>query len=188
MRSRIYQDQLKPYFAGGAYNHIQYCKKFFREDRRMTINKMLDRKMEKEVSQSFWQAYLVIDPLKSKFYPWWQFILLLTIQSQFLLFPFTVCFQIDVSLKTTADIELCIDILFMLNIIINFLTSLVSDDRVDRDLKRIAMVYVKDNFFFDLLSTLPGFFLSLNSNLYFFKAIRLKKFGQMNTMMKKIIG
>jgi hypothetical protein len=58
----------------------------------MTINKVLDRKLEKEVTQSFWQAYLVIDPLKSKFYIWWQLIFLLTLQIQFLLFPFTVCF------------------------------------------------------------------------------------------------
>lgn len=145
----------------------------------MTINKVLDRKMEKEVTQSFVQAYLVIDPLKSKFYPWWQFILLLTLQCQFLLFPFTVCFQIDHTLKSTAQIELVLDILFLLNMIINFLTSLVLEERVDSDLKHIALAYVKDNFVFDLLSTLPGFFLSFNSSLYYFKAIRFKKFGQM---------
>ncbi len=38
MRDRIYQDQLKPYFKGGAYNHINFCRKFFKEDRRMTIH------------------------------------------------------------------------------------------------------------------------------------------------------
>jgi len=69
-----------------------------------------------------------------------------------------------------------------------FFTSLVHDERVDRDLKRIAIAYLKDNFFFDLFSTLPGFFVSYNSWLYFFKFIRLKKFGLMKTMMKKIIG
>jgi Ion channel len=59
---------------------------------------------------------------------------------------------------------------------------------VDRDLKHIAIAYLKDNFFFDLISTLPGFFISYNSYFYFVKAIRFKKFGHMKTIMKKIIG
>jgi len=66
-------------------------------------------------------------------------------------------------MKHTQNIELAIDLLFVLNILINFCTSLVVDDRVDRDLKHIALAYVKDNFFFDLFSTIPGFFVSFNS-------------------------
>ncbi len=96
---------------------------------------------------------------------------------QFLLFPFTVCFQIDVTIQITGIIELVIDIVFTLNIIMTFFTSLVHDDRVDRNLKHIAIAYLKENFAFDMISTLPGFFVSLNSWLYFFKFIRLKKFG-----------
>jgi len=78
--------------------------------------------------------------------------------------------------------------MFLINIIVNFLTMIVLEDRVDRDLKHIALAYIKDNFIFDLLSTIPGFFISLNSYVYFFKAIRFKKFGHMKTMMKKLIG
>ena len=69
-----------------------------------------------------------------------------------------------------------------------FFTSLVHDEKVDRNLKHIAIAYLKDNFFFDLVSTLPGFFLPFNSWLYFFKFIRLRKYGLMKTIMKKIIG
>lgn len=85
-------------------------------------------------------------------------------------------------------IELVIDIVFALNILMTFCTSLVHDDRVDRDLKHIAIAYLKENFVFDLVSTVPGFFVSFNSWLYFFKVIRLKKFGLMMTIMKNIIG
>jgi hypothetical protein len=74
-------------------------------------------------------------------------------------------------------IELVLDIVFLLNIFLTFFTSLVQDDRVDRDLKHIAIAYLKENFAFDIVSTLPGFFVSFNSWLYFFKFIRLKKFG-----------
>ena len=81
-----------------------------------------------------------------------------------------------------------IDLVFVLNIFLTFFTSLVQDEKVDRELKHIAIAYLKDNFFFDLVSTLPGFFISFNSWLYFFKFIRLKKFGLMKTIMKKIIG
>jgi hypothetical protein len=74
-------------------------------------------------------------------------------------------------------IEFAIDIVFLMNIFMTFFTSLVHDDRVDRDLKHIAIAYLKENFVFDIVSTIPGFFVSLNSWLYFFKVIRLKKFG-----------
>jgi len=54
MQTRVYKEELKPYFKGGAYTHVQYCKKYFKEDRRMTMDKMLELKFgETEESKSF---------------------------------------------------------------------------------------------------------------------------------------
>lgn len=154
----------------------------------MTINKVLESKEKKEVTRSFWQAYLVIDPIRSKIFIWWQLILLVALQVQFMLFPYTVCFQIDVTLPVTQNLELLIDVIFVLNIVVNFLTSLELDIDVDRNLKHIAIAYIKDNLVFDIISTVPGFLLALNSYLYFFKIFRFKRFGTMKVILKKLIG
>ena len=76
----------------------------------------------------------------------------------------------------------------MLNIVVNFLTSLELDIDVDRNLKHIAIAYIKDNLVFDIISTVPGFLLALNSYLYFFKIFRFKRFGTMKVILKKLIG
>ena len=58
--------------------------------------------------------------------------------------------------KFFAAFEICIDVIFGIDIIINFITAYEgSDGRLEIRLKKIAIHYITGFFVFDLLATFP---------------------------------
>jgi len=58
------------------------------------------------------------------------------------------------SQKTLQKIELAIDVIYMIEIVLNF----VKKTRAHKDLKSISYNYVTGYFIFDLVATVPGLF------------------------------
>ncbi len=56
--------------------------------------------------------------------------------------------------KTLRKIELAIDIIYMIEILLNF----VKKTRAHKELKSISYNYITGYFIFDFLGTIPGFF------------------------------
>jgi hypothetical protein len=56
--------------------------------------------------------------------------------------------------KTLRKIELAIDIIYMIEILLNF----VKKTRAHKELKSISYNYITGYFIFDVVATVPGFF------------------------------
>lgn len=69
--------------------------------------------------------------------------------------PYRVAF-VDVSSEAFKIFEYGIDALFMLDIIVNFLSAVELDDMIiETRPKKIALIYLRFWFLFDLLATFP---------------------------------
>jgi hypothetical protein len=68
--------------------------------------------------------------------------------------PFIVCFKFDSLPMTVADTA--VDVMFLIDIVLNFHTSFVGDDgAIVFDLRQIRRTYFRSWFFVDLVTSLP---------------------------------
>ena len=86
----------------------------------------------------------------------WDFALMMFIFWSVLTVPYYICFKIEVR-GVWKIIEYITDIFFAIDIAINFVTGVEnpSANRVEYDLKTIAITYLKGWFVIDIVSTLP---------------------------------
>ncbi len=70
--------------------------------------------------------------------------------------PYRICFIDDASTGFLLAFEYLIDVLFFLDIFVNFLSAIeLPDGTIDPRLKSIAMAYIKSWFFLDLFAVFP---------------------------------
>ena len=79
------------------------------------------------------------------------------------------CEAVEPHQKTLVKIELAIDIIFFVEILLNF----VKKTRAHKDLYAIAKNYLAGFFIFDVASTLPELFMNESLNFYALKLLRL---------------
>lgn len=92
---------------------------------------------------------------QSRFKLGWNIVIILLLLYTSTVVPYRVAF-VDVSSEAFKVFEYGIDGLFMLDIIVNFLSAIELDDMIiETRPKEIALNYVKFWFLFDLLATFP---------------------------------
>ena len=106
-------------------------------------------------NKPFFQKYLMIDPQKSNKIIFWENLLWVVILTQFVLFPFTVCLTIDDIFGDTWQVEYFIDVVWLINIFVCFITAKEIDDHMEVRWVRIASSYVSSDFLFDFISCAP---------------------------------
>lgn len=139
-----------------------------------------------EEEKPIFEKYFLINSSKSKYLALFKFLFLIAILIELILLPYTVCYGIDyVYITYTSNVEYTIDIIWVINIILTFFVSLENDGVVINKPKSIMVAYLKDNFFFDLCSTMPtlGILIWKEHLCYWAKFLRLKRI----TTLKKLI-
>ena len=76
--------------------------------------------------------------------------------------------------QTLVDIELAIDIIYFIEILLNF----VKKTRAHKELSTISRNYITGHFFFDAAATLPGLFVGEQIRYYRLKLFRLVHVGR----------
>jgi hypothetical protein len=116
----------------------------------------------------------------------WNFLItLLTMYTLFvtpyiLTFPdiYQVCdretWECETTNQTLVDIELAIDIIYFIEILLNF----VKKTRAHKELTTISYNYITGHFFFDAAATVPGMFLGESQRYYRLKLFRLVHVGR----------
>ncbi len=93
---------------------------------------------------------------QSKFKLAWNIIIILLLLYTATYMPYRICFIDDASTGLLLGWEYLADVLFFLDIFINFISALeLPDGTIDPRLKSIARAYVKSWFFLDLCATFP---------------------------------
>jgi len=90
----------------------------------------------------------------SRFRVFWDFLILVLILVSCLLIPFEIAFEHWVSWSRTVLLHL-IDLVFFVDIFLNFITSYRSRGTEVTDLRKTASKYLKTFFAVDLLANLP---------------------------------
>ena len=98
---------------------------------------------------------LIIMP-QSKFKLSWNLVIIVLLLYTATYMPYRICFIDDASTGSFLAFEYMVDVLFFLDILINFNSALeMPDGTIDPRLKFIAMAYIKSWFFLDLCATFP---------------------------------
>ena len=99
------------------------------------------------------QWYIVMP--NSKFKTLWNLIIILMLGYTSTVVPFQVAF-VDVDSFSTVIFNYTVDILFGIDILVNFFSAYeVTNGRIEVKLKTIAVNYLTSWFFFDLIATFP---------------------------------
>jgi hypothetical protein len=106
--------------------------------------------------------------------------------------PYTLAFDTDDILVGTRLMEFSFDVIFTINIVLNFFTAFQQDIEWKYNLKDIAKSYIKSFFVMDLLATIPGLVTFEDPDYYWVKAIRyIRFFGllkHINDILQKIFN
>ena len=90
--------------------------------------------------------------------------------------------------KFYKDVHQLIDIIFVISMILKFITAYQKDVEWVTDLKLIIMNNLKQKFFLDLLATLPGLISGQSKKYYWFKLVRFihirDVFSKISNMLK----
>lgn len=81
------------------------------------------------------------------------------------------------------DIELAIDIVYFIEILLNF----VKKTRAHKELDTISYNYITGHFIFDAAATLPGMFLGESIRYYKFKLFRLVHVGRVTLPQQYVL-
>ena len=88
----------------------------------------MSEKITKEETKSFFKIYIVINPKNSKVKSFWDMILFLSLILEILLVPYTLCSENMKSvLDSTRNLEIFIDVVFLVNIGFNLITAQSQD-------------------------------------------------------------
>ena len=88
------------------------------------------------------------------------------------------------SQKTLWKIELAIDIIYLMEICLNF----VKKTRAHKDIAAISMNYITGSFIFDLVSTIFGILSNENFSVYWFKCFRIIHIYRLTQPLNIILG
>jgi len=135
---------------------LTVMKDFFKEGntKHDFLNKYFDpsfnrKKLDDKKKKTIFETYILIDPDKSKFYGFWQFIMLISCLAEFLMIPYVTGCK-DIALTTDKNQEIfyynvSVDFIWLCNIMVCFVTS--HRDPVDLVIspnpKTIAISYIK---------------------------------------------
>ncbi|XP_063681896.1 potassium voltage-gated channel subfamily H member 5-like [Bolinopsis microptera] len=136
-----------------------------------TKHKSFKRKIFQRFTQLFESVNLLADSTIRKTWDW--FILLASIWATFSV-PVQVCF--DEKIYYSKDIDLITDILFLIDMVMNFRTTFVNaDGLVILTSKKMATHYLKGWFIVDLLTAVPWQFLQLIKPAKAFRYLKLTR-------------
>ena len=149
---------MKPYFKLG-YGYKDFMKLFFQiNDYEVVPN---NNEEENQRKRTWCERNLIIkDPSKSKLYFFWEILFLVAFLIEIVLVPYTSCSKnIEQILEEdTKTLEQIIDGIWIVNIVLSFLTPIEQELAYTDTFKEIACNYLKPGFVFDLLSTLTLLF------------------------------
>ncbi len=75
---------------------------------------------------------------------------------ELVLVPFTLCLKdMELALEHTRPVEVAIDVMFVIQLIMNFLLGYDHDGQPVKAFKSIAWRYIKSYFLLDVISTFP---------------------------------
>lgn len=88
-------------------------------------------------------------------------------------------------LQYTKNIEVVIDVLWIINMGVQFTTSFVKDVDVITDLREIALKYLKEGFIIDTITTFPSLCTLYSvSDIYYIKILRLYYISKSQRIIK----
>ena len=156
LREDLYKDIMKPYFQAG-YDYKEFTKTFFgKEYYTFSADAKGQEEDDNEGNQNWCERNLIIkDPSKSKIYILWELIFMVAMLIEATLVPFTACTDIEHVLKTTIRYEQFVDAVWLIQIVVSFITPYTREVEKVIKCSDIAEKYIKEKFFFDILSTLP---------------------------------
>ena len=106
--------------------------------------------------------------------------------------PLRACFNIDVAIGSIAFfIEICIDLAFIIDLVLNFRTAFIDDRGIlEERPRKIAQHYLKGWFLPDLVSCFPFEYIGVLFGNRGAKTLRLIRLGEMLrlTRLKRVIG
>lgn len=118
------------------------------------------------------------------------------------LVPYTSCLGIEKLYVQYENIELCIDLIWVVNILITFCTATLRDGQLEKDFKIIAKRYLQGIFIFDLLSILPPIIIRVSLahadewdeeirshmfSAYLLKLLRIAQVGNLSKIMLEMV-
>ncbi|XP_074659485.1 potassium/sodium hyperpolarization-activated cyclic nucleotide-gated channel 4-like [Tubulanus polymorphus] len=115
-----------------------------------------DDAIEKEQQRQFAVNRFVIHPF-SKFRWYWEMLLVVVLAVDLIILPIQIAFYNDGPSKEWDGIMLFFDVVFMVDIVINFRTGVMTEtsSEVILNSKALAIHYLKTWFFIDLVSSVP---------------------------------
>jgi len=97
----------------------------------------------RELDKRSCQEWVVIHPRKSTFKFLWDMMITLCLAASLVLIPITMAFDTERILESNRDLEFIFDVLFTVNIMLNFLTAYQQDIEWRTRLGDIALAYLK---------------------------------------------
>ena len=85
----------------------------------------------------------------------WELIFMVALLIEWILVPFTACTNIEHVLTLTIRYEQFVDAVFLVQIVVSFITPYTREVEKVIRCSDIAEKYIKEKFIFDVLSTLP---------------------------------
>jgi hypothetical protein len=102
--------------------------------------------------------------------------------------PLRIAF-LDLNPTPLRIIEACIDIFFIVDIGLQFVTDYYDENSKVKDLKKIAVNYLKNAFFFDLIASIPFSIIEMTGEddlqaQEWFKLVKLSRFYKFARVLK----
>ena len=150
---------LKPY---SWFNNLASINASYKTNRELEIvRRRLDRK-QRLVDNAVRPRAYIINPQKSRLYNYWYMIVMMAAIFNSIWTPMAISFEYIMKLNQDSSglvhkMDISADLIFLLDIIIHFFTS-YSDQNIGAQVtqpKLIAIYYMKGEFLFDFLATVP---------------------------------
>lgn len=151
-----------------------------------------DNKNDLEQKRNWCERNLIIkDPNSSRLYYLWEIIFLVAFLISIVLVPYTSCRGNEIEYildRYTKELEIFIDVVWIINITLSFLTPYEQDMGLSDRFVDIARNYMVPGFVFDVLSTLTIIFQYENQNLYYLKFLRAYYFPRSMNILSRVIN
>jgi len=129
-----------------------------------------------EIARNLWKNYRILPPTSPWRERWNQLMLYLVLYNCFQI-PFSLAYSLDEDAKDGFRIfDIIVDSGFAVDILLNFRTSYIEDEEIERDSKVIMKRYAKGWFLIDFLATFPW---QAIGDLKFMKIIKVARLSRL---------
>lgn len=145
------------------------------------------QKFQNEINEIVVYRYSAFMP-NGSFCRYWNLFVLLLLLYVSLIMPWTMAFSDSYTIGTWFWIEACVDVCFLLDIIITLNIAYKEDNKIIADRRSIFLNYLKGFLLFDIISVCPLYIIrqstaARSNNLI--RVLRLFRFGRVLRAMKK---